>query len=87
LNAVINDSKIPVLLGAVENIIKIETPAIIAGIATFGKIPVELSVAGAIIAGAITLRKYQIDVRNTQREKLAANSFSYLYHGAEESIL
>ncbi|PKN92920.1 MAG: hypothetical protein CVU44_12885 [Chloroflexi bacterium HGW-Chloroflexi-6] len=87
LDRLFTDAKMPVILGAVENVLKVETPTIIAGLATIGTIPFPLAIAGAVIAGSISLRKYQLDVRNENRKRLAENSYSYLYQAQQEGII
>ena len=87
LDKLLADAKIPVVLGAIENILKVETPTLIAGLATIGIVPLPLTIAGVVVAGSISLRKYQLDTRNAIQEKLVSNSFSYLYHAQQEGII
>ena len=87
LDRLFADAKMPFVLGAVESILKAEAPAILAVLATIGTVPLPLTIAGMAVAGSISLRKYQIDVRNEQRKQLAENSYSYLYHAHEEGII
>lgn len=83
--------KLPFVLGLFENILKVETPAVItAFIPTVNPsvtIPVPLIIAGAAIGGAITVTKYLLDKHNERQKQLADNSFSYIYHAQQEGII
>ena len=90
LDKMFRDAKIPFILGAVENVMAIQAPALITAMATLSQtnsIPITLTIAGAAVLGAISFRKYLLDTRNTHQEKLAANSFSYLYSAQREGII
>lgn len=75
--------------GSLKNLLAIETPALIAAYAMQFPDPVKLniSIAGAVISGAISLGEYFLDSRNKENERLAQNSFSYLFHAQQEGII
>lgn len=77
------------ILGTLKNILAIETPALITAFAMQvpDPIKVNLSIAGAAIAGTISIGEYYLDVRNQKNERLAQNSFSYLFYAKEEGII
>jgi len=75
--------------GSLKNLLAIETPALIAAYAMQFPDPVKvnMSIAGAVVSGAISLGEYFLDSRNKENERLAQNSFSYLFYAKEEGII
>ncbi len=79
--------KIPLVLGAVETIFKIEAPAILGVLALGLTIPSEISIGGSLVVGAVTLSKYILDKRNEKKQRLSSNPYSYLYYAQEKGII
>jgi hypothetical protein len=82
-------NKIPFMLGTAKNLLAITTPVMISAIvASFPtQLQFPLSIAGASIAGALSLAEYLIDARNRKLEKLTQNQYSYLYQAQREGIV
>ena len=77
------------VLGTLKNILAIETPALITAFATQvpDPIKVNVSIAGAAVAGTISLGEYYLDAHNQKNERLNQNSYSYLFYAKEEGII
>jgi hypothetical protein len=75
--------------GSLKNLLAVETPAMLVAYAIQFPDPVKvnISIAGAVISGAISLGEYLLDSRNKENERLAQNSFSYLFLAKEEGII
>lgn len=88
IRKIFDDHKIPTLLGAVKTLLGIEVPALIAMMSSFADaIPSWLKVVGAGALGAISIRKYQLDVRNKQQELLSSKPYSYIYLAEKEGVI
>ena len=76
-------------LGSLRNIFLGGTPAVISAFIAQVSDPVKvaLSVGGAVIGGAVSLKEYLLDARNKQNERLAQNSFSYIYLAQKTGII
>jgi len=77
----------PTILGGLESIFRIEAPAILATMASGVAVPAEVQIGGAAVIGTVSVTKYLIDEINKNRERLANDSFSYLYHAKDEGII
>jgi len=94
LKAVMDDSRLATIVGSLKTIIKLDSPALwaTAGV-TVGQatkvadIPIQWSLAGIGILGAIEIANFLTDKRNEQRAALRDSSFAYLYHAQQEGIL
>lgn len=87
LLGVAQSEKVPMVLGAVETIFKIEAPAILGALALGVTIPSEISVGGSLVAGAVSLSKYMLDKRNENKQRLVNNPYSFLYQAKQEGII
>jgi len=87
LDRLLTAERIPVVLGGIETVFKIQSVPLLANIASFGEIPVEVTNASMAILGSISLGKYILDAINERRQRLAANSFSYLYSARQAGII
>lgn len=87
LTEVMEDARLPFILGVAENLIKVDTIPLMGIMANPVQVPVEIQVAGAAVVGGITIRKYLLDHRNEQRRILRENSFSYLYHAKRQGLI
>ncbi|HLO28293.1 MAG TPA: DUF6236 family protein [Anaerolineales bacterium] len=83
-----DEHKVPIMLGAVKTIIGIEVPALIVLLSSLdSNFPLWLKFFAAGSAGAISLRKYQLDVRNKLNELTADKAYSYIYYAEKEGII
>lgn len=87
LSDALDDARLPFYLGVVENLIKVDTIPLMGIIANPIQVSVQAQVAGASVAGGITISKYLLDHRNDQRRVLRENSFSYLYHAKRQGLI
>ena len=89
LSKALQGDRIHFTLGTLKNLFAIETPlmlsAMIAGLPPQIQFP--LSIAGATVAGALSLSEYFMDIRNRQLDRLNSNHYSYLYHAQQEGIV
>lgn len=89
-----DDSRLATAVGSLKTIIKLDSPAlwatagVMVGQATkVADIPIQWSLAGVGILGAIEIANFLTDKRNEQRATLRDSSFAYLYHAQQEGIL
>lgn len=77
------------ILGTIRNLFLVETSTLATALTTglSSEIQFPLSVAGAVVAGGLSLGEYLMDVRNRQLERLAQNQYSYIYHATQEGII
>lgn len=87
LERVLDDARLPFVLGTLENLVKMDTIPLIGIIANPFQVPVEFQLAGAAVVGGITIGKYLIDHRNEQRRIMRENSFSYLYQAKRQGLI
>jgi hypothetical protein len=94
LKAVMDDSRLATVVGSLKTIIKLDSPALWAtagvmmGQATqVANVPIQWSVVGIGILGAIEIAHFLSDKRNEQRATLRDSPFAYLYHAQREGIL
>lgn len=93
LKAVMEDSRLATVIGSLKTIIKLDSPAlwattgVMVGQATqVANVPIEWSVAGIGILGAIEIANFLCDKRNEQRATLRDSPFAYLYHAQRQGI-
>jgi len=80
--------RIPYILGTVKNIFVSESPAINAYFAgATDSIKLTAAIGGIAFAGLFSLGEYILDAKNRQSERLANNTFSYLYLAQQEGII
>ena len=94
LKAVMDDSRLATIVGSLKTIIKLDSPAlwatagVMVGQATqVANVPIQWSVVGIGILGAIEIASFLSDKRNEQRATLRDSPFAYLYHAQREGIL
>lgn len=94
LKAVMDDSRLATVVGSLKTIIKLDSPAlwatagVMVGQATqVANVPIQWSVVGIGILGAIEIANFLCDKRNERRATLRDSSFAYLYHAQREGIL
>ncbi len=94
LQSSLEDSKLATVAGSFKTIIKLDSPslwataALLLGQATqIADIPVQWSMAGVGMLGAIEMTKYLADKRNEERATLRDSAFAYLYHAKRKRIL
>ena len=94
LKAAMDDSRLATVVGSLKTIIKLDSPAlwatagVMAGQATqVANVPIQWSVVGIGILGAIEIANFLSDKRNEQRATLRDSPFAYLYHAQREGIL
>ncbi|MCI0559943.1 MAG: DUF6236 family protein [Nitrososphaera sp.] len=94
LKAVMDDSRLATIVGSLKTIIKLDSPAlwatagVMVGQATqVANVPIQWSVAGIGILGAIEIANFICDKRNERRATLRDSPFAYLYHAQREGIL
>lgn len=79
------NAKMPTVLGRIETILAAGDSPLIKSLEK--TLPAPLPLIAQSVAGAISLRKYELDVKNAQQDKLIENSFSYIYHAQKEGII
>jgi hypothetical protein len=94
LKAVMDDSRLATVVGSLKTIIKLDSPAlwatagVMVGQATqVANVPIQWSVVGIGILGAVEIANFLSDKRNEQRATLRDSPFAYLYHAQREGIL
>ena len=94
LKAVMDDSRLATAVGSLKTIIKLDSPAlwatagVMVGQATkVADIPIQWSLAGIGILGAIEIANFLTDKRNERRAALRDSPFAYLYHAQRKGIL
>lgn len=87
LDRILTSDKIPYLMGALESVLKIDSPSILSEPTTLGTIPIWVSVSDVTIRGILSLVAYNLNERNRRRQELSRHSYSYLYHAQHEGII
>lgn len=88
LSRTLEDSKIPIVLGSIENLFNLKNPDLLVGLALLvQQIPIELKVAGVAFYGIVRLFNYNADRWIQNRASIGDNRFSYLYHAKKEGII
>jgi hypothetical protein len=94
LEAVLSDSRIATFAGSIRTLIKLDSPALWAtlGVAVnqatkITDIPIQWTLAGASILGAIEIFSYLTDKRNEKRATLRNEPFSYLAYAKKEGLV
>jgi hypothetical protein len=84
LAKILHTARIPFTLGTLVNLFAIAMTVIPALPPQY---QFSVPIAGASIAGVLSLTKYVLDARNRQMERLTQNQYSYLYHAQQEGIV
>ncbi|MBN2116287.1 MAG: hypothetical protein JW730_06945 [Anaerolineales bacterium] len=89
LSRAFQGDRIHFILGTLRNLFAIDTPVMVSAmiVGLPPQIQFPLSIAGATIAGALSLGEYFLDTCNHQLERLSQNQYSYLYQAQREGIV
>jgi hypothetical protein len=94
LEAVLSDSRLATVAGSIKTLIKLDSPALLATL--FGAvnqatkitdIPIQWTLAGAGILGAVEIFSYLTDKRNEKRATLRNEPFSYVAYAKAEGLV
>jgi hypothetical protein len=94
LKAIMNDSRLATIVGSFKTIIKLDSPTLLATAGVMvgqttqiANVPIQSSVIGIGILGAIEVANFFTDKRNERRATLRDSAFAYLYHAQREEII